>query len=133
MIVPANCTDYLQPLDLTVNKVAKSFLKQKFAEWYADQVASQFSSNPVPNPVDLSTARMKSIGVSWLIQLFEHLQNNPHHMVNGFIAAGIPQSIDAGKPVIPTATKDVDSDDSDNETDVDDDEEDVNDDGNEDI
>ncbi len=54
-------------------------------------------------------------------------------MVNGFIAAGIPQSIDAGKPVIPTTTKDVDSDDSDNETDVDDDEEDDNDDDNEDI
>jgi len=26
VIVPANCTDHLQPLDLSVNKAAKEFL-----------------------------------------------------------------------------------------------------------
>lgn len=43
---------------------------------------------------------MKSIGVKWLIELHQHLCDNPQHAVNGFIAAGISQSIEAGKPVI---------------------------------
>ena len=50
--------------------------------------------------VDISTARMKSIGVSWLVRLYDHLVDNPLHVVNGFDAAGIPQSIDAGKPMV---------------------------------
>ena len=32
VLVPANCTDKLQPLDLTVNKVAKSYLQKEFQE-----------------------------------------------------------------------------------------------------
>ena len=35
--VPANTTKYYQPLDVTVNGYAKSFLKQKFTEWYSSQ------------------------------------------------------------------------------------------------
>ena len=29
-LLPANCTDRLQPLDLSVNKAAKDFLRSKF-------------------------------------------------------------------------------------------------------
>ena len=35
VIVPAACTDRLQPLDLSLNKSAKEFLRQKFREWYS--------------------------------------------------------------------------------------------------
>ena len=34
-IVPANCTDRLQPLDVSVNKAAKDFLLRKFQDWYS--------------------------------------------------------------------------------------------------
>lgn len=37
-LLPANTTDKLQPMDLSVNKAAKSFLKQCFERWYSDQV-----------------------------------------------------------------------------------------------
>ena len=40
ILVPPNCTDRLQPLDLSVNKAAKEFLRRKFHEWYAKQVCS---------------------------------------------------------------------------------------------
>ena len=33
--VPANCTDRLQPMDLSVNKSVKEFMRNKFKEWYA--------------------------------------------------------------------------------------------------
>ena len=41
VIVPANCTDLLQPLDLSVNKPFKDHLRHCFQSWYSDQVSSQ--------------------------------------------------------------------------------------------
>ena len=38
VLVPANCTDKLQPLDLMVNRAIKSFLEREFQTWYAKQV-----------------------------------------------------------------------------------------------
>ena len=41
VIVPANCTDLLQPLDLSVNKPFKDHFRHCFQSWYSDQVSSQ--------------------------------------------------------------------------------------------
>ena len=39
--LPANCTDCLQPMDISVNKAAKDFIRQKFNDWYSEKVAEQ--------------------------------------------------------------------------------------------
>ena len=36
--VPANLTHKFQPLDINVNRVAKSFVKDKFQAWYTDKI-----------------------------------------------------------------------------------------------
>ena len=41
VLIPSNCTDRLQPLDLSVNKSVKDFLKRQFQEWYVDLVSAQ--------------------------------------------------------------------------------------------
>ena len=41
VFVPANMTNYFRPLHLTVNGPAKQFLKGKFQEWYAREIAKQ--------------------------------------------------------------------------------------------
>ena len=33
-LLPPNTTDRLQPMDISVNKPAKDFLRQRFQEWY---------------------------------------------------------------------------------------------------
>ena len=38
--VPPNCTDCLQPMDLSVNKAVKEFLRKKFQQWYSSEVES---------------------------------------------------------------------------------------------
>ena len=82
--------------------------------------------------MDLSTSRMKCIGASWLIRLYEHLAENPQYMINGFCAAGITQSIDAGEPVPNNDGNgdNTDDDDSDITTDEDVDDSSDDDDGN---
>ena len=41
VLIPANCTDRLQPLDVSVNKAVKNQLRTQFQSWYAQQVCHQ--------------------------------------------------------------------------------------------
>ena len=59
---PPNTTD---PLDISVNKPAKEFLRLKFQEWYAEQVAEQIrlgGCHVELEPVDLGLPVMKELG-----------------------------------------------------------------------
>ena len=40
VFVPANITNLLQPLDLTVNGYAKKFCRKRFNQWYMEQIAA---------------------------------------------------------------------------------------------
>ena len=37
VVVPACCTDRLQPLDISVKRLAKAFLRSEFQKWYSDE------------------------------------------------------------------------------------------------
>jgi len=50
VIVPPNCTDRLQPLDVSVNRAAKQFLRNKFENWYADSIVAQKSTGKEIEP-----------------------------------------------------------------------------------
>lgn len=49
--VPANCTDRLQPMDLSVNKSVKEFMRNKFQQWYASEVEKQLDQGLEQNDV----------------------------------------------------------------------------------
>ena len=42
--LPANCTDKLQPLDISINKPMKDHLKSKFQQWYAQEIKKQLET-----------------------------------------------------------------------------------------
>lgn len=42
--LPSNTTDRLQPLDLSINKPAKDFLRERFRCWYADEASKGLSN-----------------------------------------------------------------------------------------
>ena len=96
-LLPPNTTDLLQPLDLAVNKPAKSYLRQQFQDWYAKQISDQLGqdmANAVLEPVDLSLPLMKEPGAKWLTEMTEYLSANPQFVVNGFIRSGITHALD---------------------------------------
>ena len=75
-------------MDISVNKVVKSFLRSKFSQWYSDELTELFMEDD-DEPVDLSTPRMKCVSGQWLVQLYEYLEDNPQIIVHGFRHAGI--------------------------------------------
>ena len=46
-------THYFQPLDLTVNAVAKHFLKDKFELWYANEIKKQLDEETEVYEIDI--------------------------------------------------------------------------------
>ena len=88
ILVPPNCTDRLQPLDISVNKPAKSFLRSKFQDWYADKVCQQLV-NQEESTVDLRLSVVKPLAAKWIIRFFDYIKTKPEIVINGFSGAGI--------------------------------------------
>ena len=93
VMVPANCTDRLQPLDVSVKKPAKSFLRQQFHGWYAKQICQQLLEKTDVTPVDLRLSVVKPLGAQWMIVLYDYLKSKPDIIQNGFRAVGIEDCI----------------------------------------
>jgi len=92
--LPPNCTDKLQPLDLSVNKPVKDGMKAKFQQWYADEVKRQLQTTPVNQiKVDVNLAVVKNPSASWLISVWQSLEKRPEVAINGFKKAGIIDAI----------------------------------------
>ena len=91
VMVPANCTDRLKPLDVSVNKPAKNFLRQQFHTWYAEQISQQLGekASAHAHPVDLRLSVVKPLGAQWMIKLYNYFKSKPEIIQNGFKAVGI--------------------------------------------
>ena len=68
--VPHGMMNCLQPLDLTVNQLCKSFLCDKTQTWYAEQVQAQISKGIALESVtvDLKRSILKPIHAKWVAQ-----------------------------------------------------------------
>ena len=75
VLVPSNCTDKLQPLDVSVNKPTKDQLKQSFHKWYADQVKQQLEAGKSPDEMsmDLRLSIVKEVGAKWITAMYDYL------------------------------------------------------------
>ena len=77
LLIPASCTDRLQPLDMSVNKAAKEFLRRQFHLWYAREVCRQLQEGSSVKPVDTRMSAVKSLGAKWLIKMSDYFKSNP--------------------------------------------------------
>jgi len=84
ILIPANCTNQLQPLDLSVNKAAKEFLHNQFQQWYASQVCLQLEGKAEMEPIDLRMSVIKPLGAKWLVNVYDHLKSRPSIIINEF-------------------------------------------------
>jgi hypothetical protein len=76
-------------LDVSINKVAKDYLRKQFQQWYSEQVCKQLKGEIQKSKIDLSLSVMKPLGAKWLLSLYEYLKVNPSLFINGYNEAGI--------------------------------------------
>ena len=88
--VPANCTDRLQPLDVSVNKSVKHHLRDSFQLWYSKEVQKQQGPH---KPVELKLSALKPLGAQWFVEAVHHVQMNKQIIINGFDEAGITDKL----------------------------------------
>ena len=70
VIIPPNCTDRLQPLDVSGSWAAKQFLRSKFEKWYADNIVAQKNIDKDIEPVDMKLSIVRTIAAKWMIGLY---------------------------------------------------------------
>ena len=85
-IVPHNLTKKFQPLDISVNKAAKIFIQNMYNEWFSNEVTTQLNGGVDPTEVKiaLKLSDLKSLHVSWIVDLYEHLKKETGMIIKDF-------------------------------------------------
>ena len=91
-VFKGQCTDKLQPLDLSVNKAAKEQMRWHFQEWYGAMICKQLEDK-IEEVVDVRLSVMKPLSAKWIIKTCEYSSSNPCIIKNGFQAAGIVDTL----------------------------------------
>ena len=106
VIVPNNCTDLFQPLDLSVNKPFKDKLRRGFAEWYTNEVAKQLKDGSQADAIhiDMRMSIVKELSCKWIMSAYDHIHCSPEIVRNGFMKAGIISAIENGVETAETST-----------------------------
>ena len=100
VLVPANITNFLQPLDLTVNGYVKKFMRGKFNAWYSLQIGNQLDAGKQLQDIDvpLRLSLLKPCHAEWLVECYNHMTTTVAQNViqSGWKAAGITEALQDG-------------------------------------
>ena len=95
MIIPHNPTNKFQPLELSVNKAAKSFIQNKYNGQFADQVFTQLQIGKDPTDVIISSklSDSKPILARCIVDWYNRVIKEKEMIVRGFNSAGISEAV----------------------------------------
>ena len=100
--VPNNHNTLFHPLDFSVNKSAKSFISDKYQEWYASEVTSQLGKgiDPYNVKVDVKLTTLKAIHARWIKGFYKHMQTSGSNVKAGFRKAIISEAVKEAEALI---------------------------------
>ena len=100
VLVPANMTGLLQPLDLTVNGYANEYCKSKFNHWHISEITKQMDDGKSVEEIDdkLQLNRLKPLHAEWLAELYNQMTTKEGKgiIMSGWKSTGILQAIRTG-------------------------------------
>ena len=62
-------------MDLSVNKLVKSFQRNEFQTWYAKEVCSQLQRHTENKPVDLKPSIVKLLGANRVKSCYDYFKS----------------------------------------------------------
>ena len=99
-------THLFQPLDLTVNGYCKSFMKKKFAEWFAQQFDKQLTLGKRVEEIEVkfNLTKIKPVNVNWITQFYNHMsiEDGSKVVINGWKRSGIVDTVTNRSVALPS-------------------------------
>ena len=89
-----------QPLDVSVNRPCKHFMRENFEGWYAGEVEKKINArqNTSDTAIEMGIPVMCELTSHWLIDFYQYMQKNPAIMDNGWKKCGITDALANGVP-----------------------------------
>ena len=98
MAVPANMTHFFQPLDLTVNGSAKTYMRKQFVTYYTAAVKQQMDSGIQLEDIeiDFRLTVLKPLHAQWMVNMFNFFTTDKGKEVitKGWKRSGITSVLD---------------------------------------
>ena len=84
--VPNNWTSYFQPLDISVNKPCKDFMRNEAQSWYAEKIKEQLEAGKQSHEVkvDVRIALIKPLHAKWITKWYDYIRSKPEIVRNGW-------------------------------------------------
>ena len=105
VLVPNNMTHLFQPLDLTVNKHCKLFLKNCFSKWYSQQIENQLAVGKKMEEIEIKfkLTTIKPLHAKWVVEFYNEMtaESGSKIIVNGWKASGIFDAVKMGSAALP--------------------------------
>ena len=98
--VPANMTHLFQSLDLTVNKAAKDYTKEKFSDWFTRQINTGLENGQELDDIEIEyqLSVLKPLHPRWLTSFYNYMTTTKGQEIisNGWKRSGIYDAITLG-------------------------------------
>ena len=96
MYIPAACTNWLQPLDISFNGVFKSILRNAAGTWLAEHVTEQLKQveDPTEVKLDLRLSALKKPFCAWVATALEEMNERPAVIKRGWDESGMGKAME---------------------------------------
>ena len=98
--VPANMKHLFQLLDLTVNKAAKDYTKEKFSDWFTCQINTGLENGQELDDIEIEyqLSVLKPLPAKWLTSFYNYMTTTNRQKIisNGWKKSGIYDAIILG-------------------------------------
>ena len=90
-LVPASCTDWCQPMDLSVNKKLKHHLRHEWTKYYSEKLKIGLQNGiPIKQiKVDTTLTTLKAKHAGWISTAFAKLAKDKKTMMRGWELLGL--------------------------------------------